>query len=43
MLQVGDVAPDFMARDHTGHTTRLRDYRGKIVLLWFYPGADTPG
>jgi peroxiredoxin Q/BCP len=43
MLNVGDVAPDFAVRDHTGATRRLSDYRGKNIVLWFYPMADTPG
>jgi len=43
MLNVGDVAPDFAVPDHTGQTRRLSDYRGKTVVLWFYPKADTPG
>ena len=43
MLQVGDRAPDFQATAHTGETVRLDDYRGKTVVLWFYPKADTPG
>jgi peroxiredoxin Q/BCP len=43
MLQVGDLAPDFVAPDHTGREVRSRDYRGKTVLIWFFPGADTPG
>lgn len=43
MLEAGDVAPDFTARDHTGRTHRLADYHGKSVVLWFYPKADTPG
>jgi peroxiredoxin Q/BCP len=43
MLKVGEMAPDFMASDHRGQTVRLGDYRGKIVLLWFYPRAGTPG
>ncbi len=43
MLNVGDPAPDFTAQDHTGTTRRLSDYRGKNVVLWFYPKADTPG
>jgi peroxiredoxin len=43
MLEVGDVAPDFAVGDHTGKTRRLSDYRGKTVVLWFYPKADTPG
>jgi thioredoxin-dependent peroxiredoxin len=43
MLNVGDEAPDFTVSDHTGRTQRLFDYRGKTVVLWFYPKADTPG
>jgi len=43
MQKVGDPAPDFRVRDHTGVERRLSDYRGKTVVLWFYPMADTPG
>ena len=43
MLQTGETAPDFEATDHNGNTVRLRDLRGKKVVLWFYPKADTPG
>ena len=43
MLNVGDPAPDFEAIDHRGATVRLRDLRGRKVVLWFYPKADTPG
>jgi peroxiredoxin Q/BCP len=43
MLQVGEKAPDFTVLDHKGQTRRLSDYRGKTVVLWFYPKADTPG
>jgi peroxiredoxin len=43
MLKVGDPAPDFEVVDHNGKRVKLRDYRGKKVLLWFYPKADTPG
>jgi peroxiredoxin Q/BCP len=43
MLSVGDPAPDFAVQDHTGATRRLSDYRGRSVVLWFYPKADTPG
>jgi len=43
MLKPGDPAPDFEATDHNGNTVRLRDLRGKKVVLWFYPKADTPG
>ena len=43
MLKQGDLAPDFTAKTHTGETVKLSDLRGKRVLLWFYPMADTPG
>jgi peroxiredoxin len=43
MLSPGDTAPDFTGRDHLGNTVRLADFRGKFVVLWFYPKADTPG
>jgi len=41
-LQVGDEAPDFKLRDHTGRFIRLSDYQGKKnVVLSFLPGAFT--
>ena len=43
LLEVGSPAPQFEATDHTGKTVRLEDYRGKTLVLWFYPKADTPG
>lgn len=43
MLKVGDAAPDFIAQSHDGATVSLANLRGKKVLLWFYPEADTPG
>jgi peroxiredoxin Q/BCP len=43
MLKPGDPAPDFAVKDHNGRTVRLSDFRGKEVILWFYPKADTPG
>lgn len=43
MLRVGDTAPDFVATDHLGRSVALKDLRGKTVVLWFYPKADTPG
>ena len=42
MLKPGDTAPDFEATDHLGRTVRLRDLRGRRVVLWFYPKASTP-
>ena len=43
MLNVGDPAPDFDAVDHLGNRVKLSELRGKKVVLWFYPKADTPG
>jgi peroxiredoxin Q/BCP len=43
MLNVGDKAPGFAVLDHTGKERKLSDYKGKTVVLWFYPKADTPG
>ncbi len=43
MLQVGDTAPDFTVKTHEGNDLSLSTLRGKKVLLWFYPKADTPG
>ncbi len=43
MLEVGDAAPDFSVEDHAGQVVRLSDLRGRKILLWFYPKADTPG
>ena len=43
MLTVGQPAPDFTSKTHEGKTVSLLDFRGRKVLLWFYPKADTPG
>jgi len=40
---VGTEAPDFECRAHDGSLIRLSTLRGRKVLLWFYPKADTPG
>jgi peroxiredoxin Q/BCP len=42
-LNIGDPAPDFALADQEGNTVKLSDFRGKKVLLYFYPKADTPG
>lgn len=42
-LTVGQTAPDFSLPDQNGHIHRLADYRGKNVILAFFPKADTPG
>ena len=43
MPKVGDVAPDFRVKDHTGKERTLLEFRGKRVVLWFFPKADTGG
>jgi peroxiredoxin Q/BCP len=43
MLKEGELAPGFEVKDHAGRSVRLSDYRGRNVVLWFYPRADTPG
>ena len=43
MLQEGTTAPDFTLEASGGGTASLSDYRGQIVVLYFYPKDDTPG
>ena len=43
MLTPGQKAPEFKLEDQNGRTVRLADLRGRKVLLYFYPRADTPG
>lgn len=42
-LKEGDKAPDFGVPDQEGNEVRLKDLRGKKVVLYFYPKDDTPG
>ena len=42
-LQPGDAAPSFSLTDQHGNTVDLKDYRGRKLLVYFYPEADTPG
>jgi peroxiredoxin Q/BCP len=42
-LVPGDKAPDFTLLDQHGESTSLKSFRGRRVLLYFYPKADTPG
>ncbi|WMI67220.1 thioredoxin-dependent thiol peroxidase [Mangrovimonas sp. YM274] len=42
-LKIGDKAPDFTAKDEQGNTVTLSDYKGKKLVLFFYPKASTPG
>ncbi len=43
MLKVGDNAPDFKLPSTNGETASLKDFKGKKVVLYFYPKDDTPG
>lgn len=40
---IGSIAPDFESKTDSGETIKLSDFRGKTVVLYFYPKADTPG
>jgi thioredoxin-dependent peroxiredoxin len=42
-LKVGDKAPDFTLLDATGKEVSLTDFKGRSVLVYFYPKANTPG
>ena len=42
-LKPGDPAPDFTLMTHEGKAQSLSELRGRKVLIWFYPAADTPG
>jgi peroxiredoxin len=43
MLNPGDPAPDFTLPDQEGNPVKLSDLKGKTVVLYFYPKADTSG
>lgn len=42
-LKIGDKAPGFESKDQYGKTIKLSDFKGKKVVLFFYPKASTPG
>lgn len=42
-LKAGDKAPNFSAEDEQGNTISLEDYKGKKLVVFFYPKASTPG
>jgi len=43
MIEIGKKAPDFTLTDQDGNTHKLSDYKGKKLVLYFYPKDDTPG
>lgn len=43
MLQIGDKAPDLLGRDENGTEVRVSDYRGRKLVVYFYPKDSTPG
>jgi peroxiredoxin Q/BCP len=43
MIEPGDNAPDFELPDHDGRAVKLGDFAGQMLVLYFYPKADTPG
>lgn len=42
-LSVGTTAPDFTTTDDAGNSVSLSDFKGKTVVMYFYPKDDTPG
>jgi len=42
-MEMNDKAPDFALRNEEGKNVSLKDYRGKPVVLFFYPKANTSG
>ncbi len=43
MLNVGDSLPEMMINDESGNSVNLADYKGKKLVVFFYPKANTPG
>jgi len=43
MLKIGDKAPDFSLPSDSGKDVGLVDFKGKQLVLYFFPKADTPG
>jgi len=42
-MTVGEKAPDFAVLDDRGESVSLSDFKGRVVVLYFYPKDDTPG
>tara|TARA_B100000941_G_C28428984_1_gene513125 strand:+ start:568 stop:699 length:132 start_codon:yes stop_codon:yes gene_type:complete len=43
MLEIGSKAPEFQLNDQDGNMVNITDFKGKKVLLWFFPKASTSG
>ena len=43
MLQVGDKAPDYLGKDENGNDVFVSNYKGRTLVLYFYPKDSTPG
>lgn len=43
VLKIGDFAPKFQCKDQNGNLISLSDFKGKKVVIFFYPKANTPG
>ncbi len=43
MLKIGDMAPDFLGFDENGTEIRVGDYKGRRLVVYFYPKDSTPG
>jgi thioredoxin-dependent peroxiredoxin len=43
MVKVGQKAPNFVLKSDTGTEVSLQDFKGKRVMLFFFPKSDTPG
>ena len=42
-LKIGDLAPKFSLENQNGNIVKLEDFKGKTIVLWFFPKANTPG
>lgn len=43
MLNIGDMAPDYLGKDEQGNDIKVSDYKGRKLVVYFYPKDSTPG
>jgi len=43
LLSIGEQAPNFNLPNYNGEVISLSDFKGKNIILWFFPKANTPG